>query len=161
MDIKSLQEINHEYLGKQQRKNKHQKKAHDILFWLSAVLLLVAILSFNYSSFFTRPVFGYSLYLTEGEKNLLLVKGTENTDPQLTTGLIYQNGQRLAGVGICTNNHQTVEIGLVKATFPLLGKTLAFLIDKVYIVVIAAAIWASLTLFQNANFMPARRGVRK
>ena len=160
MDIMSLQEINREYASNWHKKKKHPKMASDIMFWLSVVLILVAILSFNYNSFFTRPMFGYSLYLTE-EENLLLVKGADNIDPLLTAGLIYQSGQSLTSAGFCTNDHQTVEIGLVKATFPKLGRALSFLTHKIYIVVIAAMLWIGLTLFQKASITPARWGVRK
>ena len=160
MDIKSLQEINSEYLHKQKGNKKFTKTPPEFLFWLSVILILVAIMSFNYNSFFTRPLFGYSLYLTEGQKNLLLVKSTDNVDPHVTAGMIYQNSTGVLS-GFCSNNHQTVEIGLVKATFPKLGAVLSFLINKIYIVVIIAAMWVAVTLYQKAGVKTTRQGVKK
>ena len=149
MDVKSLQEINQDFLRRRQNKKGSSKLAAEILFWFSAVLILVAILSFNYNSFLTRPVFGYSLYLTEDEKNLLLVKSVDNIDPNLTASLIYQTDLNLAASGICGNNHQTVEIGIVKATYPKLGTMLSFIIDKIYIAIIAAVLWLATILLMK------------
>ena len=141
MDIKSLHEVNSEYFSKRRSKTRYPKSAVNAAFWICVVLIIVAVLSFNYNSFLTRPVFGYSLYLSEGENNLMLVKNAEDFDPSLTAESIYQNGPGQAISGVCSNSHKTVEIGIVKATYPNLGKALAFLIGKAHILVIAAVLW--------------------
>ena len=151
MDVKSLQEVNSEFLSKRRSKHKLQKSAVSAAFWICVILIIVAVLSFNYNSFLTRPVFGYSLYLTEGENNLMLVKNADDFDPSLTAETIYQNGSSRAIAGVCSNNHQTVEIGIVKASFPSLGKMLAFLIGKAHILVIIAAVWITAALILNAR----------
>ena len=157
MDIKSLQEVNSEYVSKRQSKAKLKSSAVNAMFWICVILTIVAVLSFNYNSFLTRPVFGYSLYLTEKDKNLMLVKNADDFDPVLTTETIYQNGSSMTVTGVCSNSHQTVEIGIVKATFPKLGKVLAFIIDKAYILFIGAVAWIALALITQAR----ARGVRK
>ena len=151
MDVKSLKDVNSEFLSIRKRRKKLPKQAVDTMFWISVVLIIVAVLSFNYNSFLTRPVFGYSLYLTEGDKNLMLVKNADDFDPGLTAETIYKSGSNLAAQGVCGNNHQTVEIGIVKATFPTLGKVLSFLINKAYILLIAAVIWIVIALIMEAR----------
>ena len=151
MDVKSLQEVNSEYLGKRRSKTKLKNSAATAAFWICVILIIVTVLSFNYNSFLTRPVFGYSLYLTEVEKNLMLVKNADDFDPNLTAETIYQTGSNLTTIGVCGNNHKTVEVGIVKATFPTLGKMLSFIISNVYILFIAAAIWIAATLIMEAK----------
>ena len=146
MDVKSLQEVNSEFLNKRRSNIELKKTAATAAFWICVILIIVAVLSFNYNSFLTRPVFGYTLYLTEVEKNLMLVKNADDFDPNLTAETIYQNGSNLAATGVCGNSHQTVEIGIVKATFPTLGKMLSFIINNAHILIIAAAAWIAITL---------------
>ena len=158
MDVKSLQEVNSEYLSKKRSKVKLKKSAVNASFWICAIVIIVAMLSFNYNSFLTRPVFGYSLYLTENEKNLLLVKNADDFDPSLTAEVIYRTNSNLSATGVCGNNHKTVEIGIVKTTFPTLGKLLSFIINNAHILFIAAIIWIAFALIMNAR---SEQGVRK
>ena len=158
MDVKSLQEVNSEYLNKRRSKMKLKKTAANAAFWICVILMIVAVLSFNYNSFLTRPVFGYSLYLTEGEKNLMLVKNVDDFDPSLTAETIYKTGSNMAVTGVCSNSHQTVEIGIVKATFPTLGKMLSFLINKAHILFFAAIIWIVMALILEARTRNAGHG---
>ena len=161
MDARSLQDVNREFFSKRQRSRKLPKYANDAVFWISVAIVIVAVLSFNYNSFLTRPVFGYSLYLTEGDKNLMLVKNADDFDPSLTAETIYQNGSNLTAGGICGNNHQTVEIGIVKANFPILGKLFSFIINKAYIPFIAAVAWLAMTLFMGAKKRTAGHGANR
>ena len=151
MDIKSLQQVNSDYLGKRRSKREFRKTAFEAVFWILAILIIVGVLSFNYNSFLTRPVFGFSLYLTEGDRNLMLVKNAEDFDPSLTAETIYQTSSNLVAQGVCGNSHQTVEIGIVKATFPMLGKVLSFIIRNAHILFIAAVIWIAIALTMYAK----------
>ena len=151
MDIRSLQEVNSEFFSKRKSANKLRKSALEATFWILAILIIVAVLSFNYNSFLTKPVFGYSLYLTEGERNLMLIKNADDFDPNLTAETIYQNGTNLVVSGVCSNSHKTVEIGIVKATFPTLGKMLSFILDYAHIIFIAAVLWMAAFLFVEAK----------
>ena len=149
MDVKSLQEVNSVFFSKRQSRRQHPKTALEVMFWISVILIIIAVLSFNYNSFLTRPVFGYSLYLTESEKNLMLVKNAEDFDPGLTAETVYQRDQNLYTGGVCGNNHKTVEVGIVKATSPKLGKVLSFIIANAHIIIIIAAIWITLVLVMD------------
>ena len=158
MDARSLQDVNSEFLSKRQKKKKFQLqiRADGIVFWVSVALIIIALLSFNYKSFLTRPVFGYSLYLTEGDKNLMLVKNAGDFDPKLTAETVYKTDAGLAA-GICGNNHETVEIGIVTASYPRLGRLMSFIIDKAYIPLIIAFGWVAMTMLAEARQrIPAR-----
>ena len=155
MDVKSLQEVNSEFFSKRRRGRKFPRSAATAAFWICVILIIVAVLSFNYNSFLTRPVFGYSLYLTEGDNNLMLVKNADDFDPSLTAETIYKNGSKLAAAGVCSNSHQTVEIGIVKATSPALGKMLSFIISNIHILFIVAVIWITIALVWEARIRNA------
>ena len=165
MDIRSLQEVNSEFLSKRKNKSTLRKTAIEVLFWVLAVLIIIAVLSFNYNSFLTKPVFGYSLYLTEGEKNLMLIKNADDFDPNLTAETIYQNGTNRVVSGVCSNSHKTVEVGIVKATFPTLGKILAFILDYAHIIFIVAMLWIAAYVVveakKRASYHGVAKGVRK
>lgn len=146
MGIRSMEEINREFLKKKETKKPHRGRILDIMFWLFVFLLLVALLSFNNNSFATRPIFGYSLYITKDDSNLLLVKNEQS----LTKHLVYDE------------KFHDVDIGIIKASFPKLGKVSQFLVDKIYVVMILSGIWLFIHYrgFTLTNRM-ARKGVKK
>ena len=146
MGVRSIDEINREFLEKKGAKKVRQGRIPDILFWLFVFLLLVALLSFNNNSFATRPVFGYSLYITNEESNLLLVKNGHG----LKQRLIYDELPR------------DVDIGIIKASFPKLGKTVHILTDKIYVVLILSGIWLFVQCYGNKMFNGSiGKGVKK
>ena len=146
MGVRSIDEINREYLKKNGGKNAVKGRFFDILFWLFVFLLLVALLSFNHNSFATRPVFGYSLYITKDDGNLFLVKNERG----LTKQLVYDE------------KYGEVDIGIIKANFPKLGKAVQFLTDKIYVVVVLSGIWLFIHYSGNRLiYGNTRKGVRK
>ena len=129
MGVKSLQELNKDYLRSRDNEKDVRKKAFDILFWILVFLIVVLIFSFNYSNFAAKPIFGYSLYLTKDESNLLLVKD-----------------------GAYTSETSDFQLGSVKSAFPKIGKFIAFIENKLYFVFVLAGIWLAGMLLNYAAF---------
>ena len=122
--LPSLQEFNKDFVQRETRKRKYRRTI-DFAFWLATFLTIVAILSFNSNSFASRPVFGYSMYITKEDNSLLLVKN----DSSFAKRLAYES--EVAGR----------DIGIVKAEFPRLGSLVSFLADKVYLIFVLAGAW--------------------